>query len=60
MPPFKFTQWDGKVVREIPRLRVKPGAMPQAKSFKTGYADMAIKSWGLFERLQRAASSRPR
>ena len=26
VPPFKFTQWDGKVVREIPRLRVKPGA----------------------------------
>jgi len=22
VPPFKFTQWDGKVVREIPRLRV--------------------------------------
>ena len=26
VPPFKFTQWDGKVLREIPRLRVKPGA----------------------------------
>jgi hypothetical protein len=26
VPPFKFTQWDGKVVRENPRLRVKPGA----------------------------------
>src|SRR5215831_12708662 len=38
VPPFKFTQWDGKVVREIPRLRVKPGATPDAKSFKTGYA----------------------
>jgi len=54
VPPFKFTQWDGKVVREIPRLRVKPGAMPQSTSFKTGYADMAIESWRLFERLQRA------
>jgi hypothetical protein len=54
VPPFKFTQWDGKVVREIPRLRVKPGTMPQSKSFKTGYADMAIESWRLFERLQRA------
>jgi hypothetical protein len=20
VPPFKFTQWDGKVLREIPRL----------------------------------------
>ena len=26
VPPFKFTQWDGKLLREIPRLRVKPGA----------------------------------
>src|ERR1700758_2997693 len=51
LPPFKFTQWDGKVVREIPRLRIKPGAKPDAGGFKTGYADMAIASWGLFDRL---------
>ena len=54
VPPFKFVQWDGKVVREIPRLRIKPGAQPEAASFSTGYADMAIESWGLFDRLQRA------
>src|SRR5205809_5221335 len=23
VPPFQFTQWDGKLLREIPRLRVK-------------------------------------
>ncbi|HEY1258724.1 MAG TPA: hypothetical protein VGF34_05690, partial [Stellaceae bacterium] len=28
VPPFKFTQWDGKVLREIPRLRLKPGSEP--------------------------------
>lgn len=54
VPPFKFTQWDGKVVREIPRLRVKPGTMPDAKNFATGYADMAIESFGVFDRLQQA------
>ena len=26
--PFRFTQWDGKLLREIPRLRLKPGAKP--------------------------------
>jgi hypothetical protein len=26
VPPFKFTQWDGRLLREIPQLRVKPGA----------------------------------
>ncbi len=53
VPPFKFTQWDGKLLREIPRLRVKPGATPDPATFETGYADMAIASWKLFERLQR-------
>ena len=52
VPPFKFTQWDGKVLREIPRLRVKPGAKPDPDTFDTGYAAMAIASWGVFERLQ--------
>jgi hypothetical protein len=53
-PPFKFAQWDGKVIREIPRLRVKPGAAPDPATFKTGYAEMAIASWALFVRLQKA------
>ena len=54
VPPFKFTQWDGKLLREIPRLRVKPGARPDPKTLKTGYADMAFESWKLFEQLQKA------
>jgi hypothetical protein len=53
VPPFKFTSWDGKVLREIPRLRVRPGATPDAATFATGYADMALQSWDLFQRLQR-------
>jgi hypothetical protein len=32
VPPFKFTQWDGKLLREIPRLRVKPGARLQLEA----------------------------
>jgi len=59
VPPFKFTQWDGKVLREIPRLRVKPGATPDPATFTTGYADMAIASWRLFERLQQAGTIPP-
>jgi hypothetical protein len=54
VPPFKFTQWDGKVIREIPRLRVKPGATIDPSTFKTGYAEMAIDSWAVFERMQKA------
>jgi hypothetical protein len=55
-PPFKFVQWDGKVIREIPRLRVKPGMTPESKNFTTGYADMAIESFGVFDRLQKAGA----
>src|SRR4051794_35224563 len=54
LPPFKFTQWDGKLLREIPRLRLRRGAHPDPATFKTGYAEMAIESWGLFDRLQQA------
>jgi hypothetical protein len=56
VPPFKFVQWDGKLIREIPRLRVKPGMTPNAQDFTTGYADMAIESWGMFEGMQKAGT----
>jgi hypothetical protein len=54
VPPFRFVQWDGKLIREIARLRLRPGVVPDPDSFRTGYADMAIASWNLFERMQRA------
>ena len=41
-------------MREIPRLRVKPGATIDPATFETGYADMAIESWAVFERMQKA------
>ena len=40
--------------REIPRLRVIPGARPDPATFETGYARMAIDLWKLFEQLQTA------
>lgn len=52
LAPFPFTQWDGKVIREIPRLRLIPGATLDPAKFETGYADMAIESWKTFDRLQ--------
>ena len=52
IPAFKFTQWDGTVLREIPRLRVKPGAQLDPATVNTGYAEMAIESWKSFDRLQ--------
>ncbi len=43
-----------QLIREIPRLRIKPGVNPDPDTFATGYAEMAIESWSLFERLQKA------
>jgi hypothetical protein len=31
MAPLKFTQWDGKLIREIPRLRINPAPSPILK-----------------------------
>ncbi|MBV9377174.1 MAG: hypothetical protein JO320_19335, partial [Alphaproteobacteria bacterium] len=36
VPPLQFVQWDGKLLREIPRLRLKPGARLDPARIKTG------------------------
>ena len=59
VPPFKFTQWDGKLLREIPRLRLKPGMRPDPATFNTGYAEMAVQSWRVFDRLQQEGAIPP-
>ena len=51
-PPFPFRQWDGVVVREIPQVKFKDGTDLSAVKFETGYADAAIDSFAVFERLQ--------
>jgi hypothetical protein len=52
LPPFRFVQWDGKLVREIPRLRIARAATLESQAFKTGYAEMAVRSWQVFQALQ--------
>ena len=54
VPLFKFTQWDGKVVREIKLLKFKDGVDPAKVTFDTGYAAAAKESWATFEKLERA------
>jgi hypothetical protein len=51
--PFRFEQFDGKLVREIELKRVVDGADIDPDEFRSGYADMAIESWQVFESLQR-------
>ena len=52
VPPFAFTQWDGKVVYTVDRLRVREGIDPATLTFATGYAEDAIRNYGIFARLQ--------
>ena len=52
VPPYKFVQWDGKVVREIEQLRFKPGIDPATVVFETGYDKAALASWEIFKRLR--------
>lgn len=54
VPPVKWVQWDGKHLRDIHRLRFKPGTDLSQVTFATGYADMAIGSFAAFDRLQTA------
>jgi hypothetical protein len=50
--PYPFVQWDGKVVREIPQVRFKPGVDPDKVAFKTGYDKAAAASYEVFKRLR--------
>ena len=52
VPPYKFVQWDGKVVREIEQVRFKPGVDPATVTFETGYDKAALASWETFKRLR--------
>jgi hypothetical protein len=53
-PPYKFIQWDGKVIREIEQVRFKPGVDPAEVAFETGYDKAALASWQKFDRLRNA------
>jgi hypothetical protein len=56
VPPFPFVQWDGKVVREIPQVRFKPGIDPDKVVFETGYDNAALASYDVFKRLRDAGA----
>jgi hypothetical protein len=53
IPALQWVQWDGKLLREIPRLRFRAGVDPKTVAFETGYAADAIASYEVFERMQR-------
>lgn len=56
VPPYKFIQWDGKVVRENQQLRFKAGTDTSKVNFDTGYDKAALASWEIFKRLRESGA----
>jgi len=59
VPPYKFVQWDGKLVREVEQVRFKPSVDPAMVVFETGYDKAALASWEVFKRLRTAGIIAP-
>ena len=51
---FAVYQWDGKLLRETPYVRFRPGVDPAAVRFPTGYAEAARASYAVYARLRDA------
>lgn len=51
-PSFDWYQWDGTLVWTLPQLRFKPGVDPDKVRFPLTYADEALESWAVFQKLQ--------
>lgn len=49
---YAVYQWDGKLLRETPYVRIKPSADPDALRFPTGYAEAAAASYATYARLR--------
>lgn len=52
VPKLRLMQWDGKLLRETPLLRFKPGVDPDRVTFETGYDAAARESYAVFRRLR--------
>ena len=52
VPPFQLKLWNGTVYREMPLLRFREGVDPSRFDLRTRYADMALDSYAVFQRLQ--------
>lgn len=51
IPVFQFKQYDGTIVFEVERLRIKEVIDPAGLTFNSGYADDAIRNFATFDKL---------
>ncbi len=58
-PPFALYQWDGQLLRETPYIRFRDGVDPASVAFPTGYAEAAVESFDVYEKLRRGGTISP-
>ena len=50
--PFRMTEWNGRLLREMKLLRLKPEVDQGMVAFETGYDHAALHSYGVFKGLR--------
>src|SRR6202012_956376 len=52
VPVLRIHEWNGRLLRETQLLRLKPEIDQGTVAFPTGYAEAAVESWAVFQRLR--------
>lgn len=52
VPVLRVEEWNGRLLRETQLLRLKPEIDQGTVAFPTGYAEAALASWTVFQRLR--------
>jgi hypothetical protein len=56
IPEMELTEWNGRVFRKVPYIRLKPGVNPRSVTIVPGYADAALDSYKTFKEMRDAGS----
>ncbi|MGE3247658.1 MAG: hypothetical protein AB7F96_10165 [Beijerinckiaceae bacterium] len=56
LPDMELTEWNGRVFRKVPYIRLKPGTDIAAVKIETGYAEAAIDSYATFAKMRDAGT----
>jgi hypothetical protein len=52
IPEMELREWNGRLMRKAPYVRLKAGVDPKSVKIETGYAGAALESYGMFKELR--------
>ncbi len=52
IPEMELTEWDGRLLRKVPYVRLKAGRDPAKVKIETGYSKAALDSYDAFKKLR--------